>query len=302
MKLLSHEQTDRAKQYMLTQARALEAALYRYEFEGGSFSEVLEELSRYQNDDGGFGHGLEPDLRCKESSALATTRALELLRLDGTGEGEEMVIRTLGYLERTYIPERFGWDIIPKEAEQSPRAIWWKYGAFADHWGNPNADIAAYFMDYRALCPFGPLDSVIRYALDYLREACDLTEMHELFCYLRFKERLPEEQALDIQELLERYLDNCISSDPAEREGYGATALSIMDSPNSPYYKKYKAMVPLELDLLVETQGEDGAWEPNWTWYQYDEVWPLAKEEWKGILTLNALRTLRNFKRIETVQ
>jgi hypothetical protein len=75
-----------------------------------------------------------------------------------------------------------------------------------------------------------------------------------------------------------------------------------MDSPNSPYYKKYKNMLPLELDLLVETQGEDGAWEPNWTWYQYDEVWPLAKEEWKGILTLNALRTLRNFKRIETVQ
>lgn len=32
------------------------------------------------------------------------------------------------------------------------------------------------------------------------------------------------------------------------------------------------------------------------------DVVPLAKEEWKGILTLNALRTLRNFKRIEAAQ
>ena len=51
--------------------------------------------------------------------------------------------------------------------------------------------------------------------------------------------------------------------------------------------------------MLTENQGEDGAWEPNWSWYQFEEVWPSAKEEWKGVLTLNALRTLRNFDRIE---
>lgn len=73
---------------MLQRARNLERSLFRYEFENGSFTDVLIELSRYQNEDGGFGHGLEPDLRCKESSALATTRALEILRLRPDHPGE----------------------------------------------------------------------------------------------------------------------------------------------------------------------------------------------------------------------
>ena len=64
-----------------------------------------------------------------------------------------------------------------------------------------------------------------------------------------------------------------------------------MDSPDSPYFAKYRELLPLELDELIGNQGEDGAWEPNWSWYQYEEVWPLAKEEWKGVLTWNALRT-----------
>lgn len=299
MKKLNQMRFEQARQYMLHQARDLERALFRYEFEDGAFTDVLTELASYQNEDGGFGHGLEPDLRCKESSALATTRALEILRLNPDHpERNEQVISALKYLEHSYMPERSGWDIIPKEAEQSPRAIWWQYGAFKDHWGNPNADIIAYFIDERELYPLESLESRIDYAVNYLKQSSDLKEMHELFCYLRLNERLPREQASEIVETLEAFMDNCISREPGSREGYGATPLSIMDSPNSPYFAKYQELLPLELDLLIEDQGADGAWEPNWSWYQYEEVWPLAKEEWKGVLTLNALRTLRNFERI----
>lgn len=302
MMKLNEIRWEQARQYMLQRARSLERALFRYEFENGSFTDVLIELSSYQNEDGGFGHGLEPDLRCKESSALATTRALEILRLHPNHpERNERVLSALQYLEHTYVPERSGWDIIPKEAEQSPRAIWWQYGAFKDHWGNPNADIIAYFIDERELYPLESLDFLVRYALDYLNRTSDLKEMHELFCYLRLHERLPKEQASEIREALEAFMDNCISLDPGSREGYGATPLSIMDTPNSPYFPKYRALLPAELDLLIENQGEDGAWEPNWSWYQFEEVWPSAKEEWKGVMTLNALRTLRNFDRIEGI-
>ncbi|MGE7822550.1 hypothetical protein [Paenibacillus sp. NPDC093718] len=302
MKKLNRMRFEQARQYMLHQSRNLERSLFRYDFENGAFKDVLTELDSYQNEDGGYGHGLEPDLRCKESSALATTRALEILRLiPDHPERNERVISALKYLELSYVPERSGWDIIPKEAEQSPRAIWWQYGAFKDHWGNPNADIIAYFIDERELYPLEFLESRIDYAVNYLKQSSDLHEMHELFCYLRLNERLPKEQASEIGETLEIFMDNCISRDPGSREGYGATPLSIMDSPDSPYFAKYHELLPLELDVLIGNQGEDGAWEPNWSWYQYEEVWPLAKEEWKGVLTWNALRTLRNFERIEGI-
>jgi hypothetical protein len=42
-------------------ARPLDFALWRYHFEGGSAEDVLRALALYQNADGGFGKGIEPD-------------------------------------------------------------------------------------------------------------------------------------------------------------------------------------------------------------------------------------------------
>ncbi|MGG4491443.1 hypothetical protein [Metabacillus idriensis] len=57
---------------MLKKARKVDRALYLFEFENGSKEDVLMELKAYQNQDGGFDNGLEPDFRCSDSSALAS--------------------------------------------------------------------------------------------------------------------------------------------------------------------------------------------------------------------------------------
>ena len=62
MKQLSHEAFDRARQFLKTQARPLDRALFEYRFEDGPIEPVIEELARFQNDDGGFGNGLELDI------------------------------------------------------------------------------------------------------------------------------------------------------------------------------------------------------------------------------------------------
>lgn len=80
MKLLSKEQQHNAKHFILQSARPLEQALYRYHFESGTKEDVLKQFETFQNSDGGFGHALEPDLRAPESSALATSVALNILR------------------------------------------------------------------------------------------------------------------------------------------------------------------------------------------------------------------------------
>lgn len=301
MKKLTTERFNQATQFMKDKTRKLERSIYQYEFEEGPFSNVLIELRKYQNTDGGFGHGLEPDLRCMESSALATTRALEILHLSPQKDEEqtEMIRKALRFFENTYNAHRNGWDIIPKEAEQSPRAIWWNYGAFADHWGNPSADILSYCIDYQYIYEIDQLEDHINYSIDYLVNRCELNEMHELFCFIHLFEKFNKAQKLKIEDTMHVFLDNCVSINPENREGYGATPLSVVSSPSSQYYKRYAEFIPAELDELIEQQGEDGSWAPNWTWYQFEEEWLIAKEEWKGIITLNALRTLRNFNRIE---
>ena len=72
MKKLSREAFDRARDFIKAQARPLDRVLFEYRFEGAPVDLVTAELARFQNDDGGFGHALEPDLRTPTSSALAT--------------------------------------------------------------------------------------------------------------------------------------------------------------------------------------------------------------------------------------
>ncbi|WP_185602342.1 hypothetical protein [Paenibacillus sp. 598K] len=288
---------EQAVQYIKSTARPLEQAIYRHLFEEGEADEVVSALAEYQNADGGFGHGLEPDLQTPLSSALTTTNALAILSDLPQSEGLlEMVHRGLSYLADTYNEACGGWEIIPEGAEASPRAVWWKYGSFDAFWGNPNAEIAAYFLAFQQTYPYAGAASLVRRAIDYLLHTSELTEMHEMLCYLRLYERLDAQQQAELASQIERFLDNCVIQDGSE--GYGARPLQIADTPESQYYSKYEGLIPAELDALIAAQGEDGAWLPNWDWHQYPEHWPAAREAWKGILTLNALRTLRAYHRL----
>ena len=133
---------------------------------------------------------------------------------------------------RTYNETFNGWEIIPPEAEDAPRAMWWNYSAFKDHWGNPSAEIVGYLHDYKSIVPQDFLDQITRHAIDYLMNQCDLKEMHEMLCYLRFAERLPQEQNLIIADKLHIFIDNCVVKNPEDRTGYGAVPLLIIDSPS----------------------------------------------------------------------
>ena len=62
----------------------------------------MDALSGYQNLDGGFGHGLNSDLRTKNSSVLCATVAIQILKEIGTPPEHEMIIGAIDYLVRQY--------------------------------------------------------------------------------------------------------------------------------------------------------------------------------------------------------
>ena len=56
----------------------------------------------------------------------------------------------------------------------------------------------------------------------------------------------------------------------------------------------------MNLDFDIEHQNSDGSWSPTWTWYgQYPEVWEQAELHWKSCLTVEILKALKEFGRIE---
>ncbi|NEB63575.1 hypothetical protein G3I61_28640 [Streptomyces diastaticus] len=87
----------RAERFMWLTARVLEQRLFAHHFRGGDRGPVEAALDAYRNEDGGYGHGLEPDLRGPVSQPLHTARALGVLDAVGLcgGQRAERVCRYL---------------------------------------------------------------------------------------------------------------------------------------------------------------------------------------------------------------
>ncbi|WP_267243789.1 hypothetical protein [Streptomyces sp. PR69] len=69
----------RAERFIWLTARVLEQRRFAYHFLGGDSEAVETALSAYLNEDGGYGHALEPDLRGPVSQPLHTAHALRIL-------------------------------------------------------------------------------------------------------------------------------------------------------------------------------------------------------------------------------
>ncbi|MFF3291912.1 hypothetical protein [Streptomyces sp. NPDC003023] len=69
----------RAEHFIWLTARVLEQRRFAHHFLGGGSDAVETALAAYLNEDGGYGHGLEPDLRGPVSQPLHTGHALRVL-------------------------------------------------------------------------------------------------------------------------------------------------------------------------------------------------------------------------------
>ncbi|GGJ05779.1 hypothetical protein [Streptomyces brasiliensis] len=87
----------RAEQFVWLTARVLEQRLFAHHFLNGGADAVETALDAYRNEDGGYGHALEPDLRGPVSQPLHTCHALRVLDAIGRCAGQ-LVERVCRYL------------------------------------------------------------------------------------------------------------------------------------------------------------------------------------------------------------
>jgi hypothetical protein len=90
---------DRALAFLDAHGRPVEAAWARHVCAGEPREAVLDALVTYQNPDGGFGNGLEPDIAAPESQAFAARLAMHILISIGAEPKEPIVARLAGWLE-----------------------------------------------------------------------------------------------------------------------------------------------------------------------------------------------------------
>ncbi|WP_413374887.1 hypothetical protein [Alkalihalobacillus sp. 1P02AB] len=302
MKRLTTEQFRLAEQFIQTHARPLDQALFHFYFHKRKAHSVIRELAKFQNEDGGFGHSLEPDFRLEKSSALATTVGLQYIVEVGATKDEPIVQKAIQYLMDAFIPEKDKWQIVPLEVNDVPHAPWWEMDPTKEShsFANPGAEIVGYFYRYRELVPERLLKKTTELALKELQNLPIEMEMHDFLCYQRLVELIDSEEKEEIEQRLRKSVREIAVLDPGGWEGYGIQPLQIVTSPESRFADLLEDELPLNLDFEIERQGEDGSWAPTWSWFgNYEDVWPIAEKEWKGYLTVKTLKLLADFDRIE---
>lgn len=305
MRQLTAEQFAAARDYLLHAARPLEAARYRYHFGGGDAGDVMAALAPFRAEGGGYGRALEPDLRTPAASALATSVALQVAEETGTPASHPVVSGAIDYLRATYDPATARWRIIPPAAEEAPHAFWWAADGleerFGHFWMNPRAELLGYLWRYAGAERAPWLRATTGALLAELAEVREPLAGNDLLCAMRLATtpQVPAELRDPLLARVRADMERVVEIDPSRWGEYVLRPLEVAPAPDSPFADLFPEAIQANLDYLVETQGSDGAWAPVWSWAPLDAAaWAQAEREWKGVLTLAALRELRAWGRI----
>jgi hypothetical protein len=277
---------DAAAGFIAGHARVLDRRVFQRLFQGGAPGPVRDAVAAYRNDDGGFGHGLEPDLRTGASQPAAVEMALRLMDL--TDEWDtELVAGAIDWLAAIG-PAEGGSAFAEPSVTEGPHAPWWMA---------PDGHSAS-------LIQTGQITGVL-YARGFSHPWLDratalmwerlgsLTEVsaYEMFGVLAFLQHVPDRARAQAvfektgQLILQRGL---VTLDP-EAPGEVHTPLDFAPLPDSIARARFDdATNSAHLDHLASAQRDDGGWMFNWPAWS-----PAAEADWRGFLTVDALRVLR---------
>ncbi|MBM7551867.1 hypothetical protein [Thalassobacillus pellis] len=292
---------QKALDYIIEQGRSLEKA-WAQKFQTGFWEEeVIRALVGFHNVDGGFGNGLEADIRLPASSPIATTIGLQHLeRLDHLQSAQEMIQKAISYLESSFDKINERWYAVPRAVNDYPHAFWWKVydnglSWIDHHWGNPSAEIIGYLHKYKHYVKDLPVDSLTDKALHHLKALTSFESEHEVYCYVRFFRMHPDLLTPPVKRQMKKAVNQLVHTKPSDWKNYVPMPLKFVPSPDSPNY----GMLHRNLDYFVHQLTHDHFIEPSWEWNDYLEDWEQAKREWSAVLTLEALEYLELFDRLE---
>jgi hypothetical protein len=280
--------------FILRQGRLLERRLFAACFEGAPAAGVVDALRGYRNDDGGFGHGLEPDKRCPASLPIDVEVALQALATAGTVD-LPLVLGACDYLaEVAASAKRNG--AVPLAfpvIEAYPRAAHWTDWTYEPAL-NPTAGLAGLLHQLRVGHAW--LAEATSYCWEQLSTPELPTDAHALSEVLIFLEHAPghdrsEAVAARVQEQLAKA--SWFRADPDD-PGYGLSPLAIAPRADSRWRALFADdVLEAHLDRLQHDQQTDGGWPITW-----EPPSDAALLEWRGMVTLDALRTLVSYGRL----
>lgn len=281
---------SQATDFMWRTARLLERRRFASLFLEGERQVVLEALRPYQNPDGGFGNGLEPDVRGPVSQPVPTWTALCVLD-EVAAFGDPMVTRACDYLLSISTPEG-GVPFVLPSVRDYPRAPWWETDDEPPASLNPTAAIAALLHKHGVEHPWLPAATAFCWRK---LDALDQTSPYEMRAVLPFLDFVPDRQRAEkvFARVGPKILEQKLVALTPTPQDESHTPLNFAPSPRSLARRLFSdEVIEAHLDALASGQQEDGGWQFDWLAWN-----PAAALEWRGIVTIEALVKLRAYGR-----
>lgn len=287
--ILSKAALDRARRFVETTARPLDAAYLDFALPGGASKDrrdrALGELAKFQTPDGGFAHALEPDVRTPAPSAIATSVAFQYLRGIDPPQQAPLVKAAIDYLVRTIDREAWVWPAIDERVSEGPHAPWWvpNLERFRGYLLNPTAELMGYLYDHRRYVPDDVLTGVTDNVLGAVENIDLIESAYELCCCMRLVRTagLPAPMRTFLEKHLSRSLE---ALDP--EDGH-LDFMRLVPAPSSFGYDIVKSGIARQAERLISSQADDGGWRPTWEAWHGD-----AHREWRGEITCRAIINL----------
>ena len=272
---------ERARELVYRSGRVLERRLFARLFEDGDADGVFAAVLAYQNADGGFGHGLEPDKLAPESQPLDVQTALARLHDAGARE-PEIALRAADWLD-TVADERGLVPIVLPSVTEYPHANHWEGGVFPPA-VNCTIGIAGYMHELGIEHPW--LARATETCTEELRRKLpeDAHAFHDALPFVRFAPG-----GRELEDRLAEGLPNArwFRADPQD-ESYGL--------PPTQFPRAWfdGALYDAHLDRLESEQDEEGGWPITW-----EPPGPGSYHAWRAIFMIEALKVLDESGRLE---
>jgi hypothetical protein len=288
------DQLSAARSFMAGHARVLDRRRFELLFDGTDAEPVLAALGAYRNSDGGYGHGLEPDLRAPESQPAAAWHAFEVFA-DVAPVTAPEAAELCDYLDAVALPDGGLPFALPIEDSSGSAPFWAQadpeafslqitaiVAAHANRVAAHDPAVARHPWLARAtsccLAAIGALEAAPEaYVLAFAVQLLDAVHDRDAAApalLARLGEYVPRDGRLRVVGGLpdEALWPLDLAPEP------GRPARTLLD----------ESAVSADLERLAAGQKEDGGWTVDFQSYS-----PAAALEWRGYATVRALSVLR---------
>lgn len=283
---------EAAVTFLVTNGRLLDRRRLSALLGDGQPADVLAALEGYRNEDGGYGWGLEPDLRSATSQPVAAMHAMEVFAElpDTTGQHP---VRLCDWLADHTLPDG-GVPLALPYTDQEGSAPHWLGADPAVSSLQMTAQLAAQasrLARHRPDVARHPwLATATTYCLDAIDALTEAPHAYELLFAFRFLDAVSDHRA---RPLLDRLAGWFVTDGPTPVGVGGGEVLHPLDfSPyaDAPSRSVITAQaVAADRRRLAADQQADGGWQVGFPAYS-----PAAALEWRGYATVAAVAVLRD--------